>query len=215
MVPLALERLQTRNAGCARGREIARRHDAERGGDDLARVGLERPGVGLAVEDGGADARVELDIAPEIEAIRNMVDVAEDLRLRAVALGPLPFLLQLVGEGVGILHAFHVAAAAGIAVPEPGAADAACGLIGSDLQAEAAQAIDGIEAPYARAHDDDIEFGGVGLVSRHPVYLRALLHGLRARTAKQLRLTRAREGAMARDAAPQCAGSWPSSRGPP
>ena len=99
----------------------------------------------------------------QIEAVGDVIDVAQDLRLRAVALGPLPFLLQLVGERVRVLQAFDVAAAARIAVPEPGAADAAAGLEGAHLQAELAQAVDGVEAADARADDDGVELGGFGL----------------------------------------------------
>ena len=154
---LPLKLFRPGNARRARRRKVARRHDAEGRGDGLALVGLERPEVGLAVEDGRPDARVELDVAPQIEAVGDVVDVAQDLGLRAVALGPMPFLLQLVGERIGVLHALDVAAAARIAVPEPGAADAAAGLVGAHLQAELAQAMDGVEAANARAHDDDIE----------------------------------------------------------
>ena len=88
-----------------------------------------------------------------------MIDVAQDLRLRAVALRPLPVLLQIVGERERVLQAVDVAAAAGIAVPVPGAADIIAGLEGADLQAELAQAVDGVEAADAGADDDDVECG--------------------------------------------------------
>ena len=124
VVPLALEVLQALEVGHPRRREIARRHDEVARADLLAAVGLDRPFAGLAVEQRRRDAGVELDVAAQVEAIGDVVDVVQDLRLGGVALGPLPFLLQLVGEGVGILQALDVAARAGIAVPEPGAADA-------------------------------------------------------------------------------------------
>src|SRR5258705_5238950 len=98
-----------------------------------------------------------------------MIDVAQDLRLRAVTLRPPPVLLQLVGERIGILQAFDVATAARIAVPEPRAADAARGLVGADLQAELAQTIDGIEAADARADDDCIELRGLAFLRGHAV----------------------------------------------
>jgi hypothetical protein len=69
---------------------------------------------------------LELDVAPQVVAVGDVVGVFQDLGLGGVALGPLPFLLELGRELVGILHALDVAARAGIAVPVPGAADAPC-----------------------------------------------------------------------------------------
>src|SRR5687768_11737457 len=162
VVPLALEGLQALEVGHARRREIACRHDAVACADLLAAVGLQRPFPRLAVERRRDDAGVELHVAPEVEAIGDVVDVLQDLRLRAVALGPLPLLLQLVGEAVGILQALHVAARTGVAVPEPGPADARAGFVGPDFQAHAAQAMDGIETGQAAADDGDIELALIG-----------------------------------------------------
>src|SRR6266404_5283444 len=140
MIPLSLEALQTGEARRPRCRKIASRHDAEARGRDATFLSLYRPCVCLAVEDRLFGPGVELDIAPEVEAVSHMVDVTKDLRLRAVALGPLPFLLQLVREGIRVLHAFDIAATPRVAVPVPGAADdrikscgfwGACGQLGS------------------------------------------------------------------------------------
>src|SRR5207249_2914697 len=108
MIPFSLETLQTREAWRPRRRKIARRHDAKARGRSGAFVSLYRPCVGLAVEDRLFDPSVKLDVAPEVEAVSHMVDVPQDLRLRAVALGPMPFLLQLVRKGIRVLHAFDV-----------------------------------------------------------------------------------------------------------
>src|SRR5205814_10240670 len=78
-------------------------------------------------------------------------------RLGAVALRPLPILLQWVGEAVGIFQALDGAARAGIAVPEPGGADPRAGLVGAHPEAEATQPMDGIEAGQAAADDGDIK----------------------------------------------------------
>src|ERR1043165_300553 len=86
---------------------------------------LDDPAAARRIEDGGGDVRVELDVAPQIETVRHMIGVAQQLRLCRVTLAPLPFLLQRVGELVRILHALDVAARARIAVPVPGPADAA------------------------------------------------------------------------------------------
>src|SRR5260370_40039115 len=89
-----------------------------------------------------------------------MVDVTQDLRLRAVALGPMPFLLQLVGKGIRILHALDVTATAWIAVPVPSAADAGTGLEGAHSEAEFTQSINRVETADTSADDDRIEFHG-------------------------------------------------------
>src|SRR5512132_1865984 len=122
MVPLSLEALQTREARLPRCREIARRHNTKTRGRSVTFVSPDGPCVCLAVEGRPFDPGIELDVAPEVETVSHMVDVTQDLRLRAVALGPMPFLLQLVREGVRVLHAFDVAAAPRVAVPVPGAA---------------------------------------------------------------------------------------------
>src|SRR5438477_11971012 len=125
MVPRSLEALQTWEARRPRCREIARRHNTEARGRGVTFVSPDGPCVCLAVEDRLFDPGVELDVAPEVEAVSHMIDVAQDLRLRAIALGPMPFLLQLVREGIRVFHAFDVAATPRVAVPVPGAANPA------------------------------------------------------------------------------------------
>ena len=56
---------------------------------------------------------VELDVAPEVEAVGDMVDVPEDLGLGRIPLAPVPFLLELGREGVRVLEALDVAAGPG------------------------------------------------------------------------------------------------------
>src|SRR5713226_4432806 len=111
VIPLTPEVLQTGDVGLARRREIACCHDAVARGHGLACVCFDRPRVRLAVEDSLFDPGVEFNVAPEAEAVGDMIDVAQDLGLRAVALWPVPFLLQLVGEGIRVFQAFYVAAA--------------------------------------------------------------------------------------------------------
>jgi hypothetical protein len=65
-----------------------------------------------------------LDVLAEIEPVRDMVHVLEDLGLRCVSLGPVPLPLQVVRERVLIFLALHVASGARVTVPEPGAAHA-------------------------------------------------------------------------------------------
>src|SRR5207302_11070171 len=153
MVPLPGEPLQARVVRPPWRRKITRRHDAEACGRGVTFVSRHRPCVGLAVEDRRLDPGVELDVAPEVEAVGHMVDVTQDLGLGAVALGPMPFLLQLVGKGIRILHAFDVAATPWIAVPVPGAADPAAGLEGAHAEAEFTQSINRIETADTSADD--------------------------------------------------------------
>ena len=112
--------------------------------------------VGL-VERRGRHAGRELDVAAQVEAVGDVVDVAQDLGLRGVALGPLPLLLQLVGERVGVVHALDVAARARIAVPVPGAADAVARLEDARRQPEPAQAVEHVEPGEPRADDDRVD----------------------------------------------------------
>ena len=104
-------------------------------------------------------ARVELDVAAQVEAVGDVVGVAQDLGLGGVALAPLPLLLQLVGELVGVLHALDVAARARIAVPVPGAADAAAGLEHARREAHAAQPVQHVDAGEAGADDHRVKVG--------------------------------------------------------
>src|SRR6202011_3673401 len=90
---------------------------------DVPFMGCYRPPVRLAVEDCFLDPGVELDLAPKVEAVSDAIDVTQDIGLRAVALRPMPFLLQLPAEGIRVFQAFDVAAAPRIAVPVPGAAN--------------------------------------------------------------------------------------------
>ena len=93
---------------------------------------------------------------PQIEAVGDVVGVFQDLRLRRVALAPVPFLLQFVRERIGILHALDVAARAGIAVPVPGAADIAALLIDPDRQSQPAQPVQHVHSGKTGADHDDI-----------------------------------------------------------
>src|SRR5271166_4383843 len=161
MIPLSLEALQTREARRPRCRKIARRHDTEARDRGVPFVGPDGPCVCLAVEDRLFDPGVELNVAPEVEAVSHMVDVTQDLRLRAVALGPVPFLLQLVREGIRVFHAFDVAATPRVAVPIPGAANSTTSLEATHVEAEFSEAKDCIETAHTGADDDHIKFSGL------------------------------------------------------
>ena len=164
MIPFALEvldALEVRHPG--RG-QVAARHDAVLRADLFTLVRRDQPAVGVAIEHSGYDAGIQLNIAPQIEPVCHVVDVAQDFRLGAVAFRPFPLLLQFIGEGIGIFHALHIAARAGITVPEPGAANARSSLKHPGFQAKAAQLVQGVQPAQTAAN-------------HYHVILRRLAHG--------------------------------------
>src|ERR1700720_3848729 len=158
VIPLPPEARQTRVVLRPRRRKICGRHDAKARCRGITFIGLHRPGVRLTIEGRLLDPSVELDVVPEVKAVGHMIDVTQDLRLRAVALRPMPFLLQFVGKGIRILHALDVTATPWIAVPVPGTADIGAGLEGAHSEAEFAQSIYRVETADSSADDDRIEF---------------------------------------------------------
>jgi len=74
-----------------------------------------------------------------------------------VALGPTPFLLQFVREGIRVLYAFDITATPWVAVPVPGAANPAAGLESMHFEAEFTQTMDRVEAADPGADDDRIK----------------------------------------------------------
>src|SRR6185295_10048110 len=60
----------------------------------------------------------------QIEPVRHMIQIRQDLGLRRETLRPRPAALQVIVERVGIVHTFDIAACARIAVPVPRASDA-------------------------------------------------------------------------------------------
>ena len=156
VVPGAFETVQAVEGRAVDGREAPGGHDAVGGREPRTVLGGNPPASCRIVEDGFGDRRLELDVAAEVEAIRDVLQVAQDLRLPRVALGPPPLLLELVRELVGILDTIGITAGAGIAVPVPGAADAAAPLEDLYRKPHPAQAMEHIEAGEARADDDRV-----------------------------------------------------------
>src|ERR1700716_605498 len=96
VVPGAFETVEPGYLRQLRRRQTSRRHDAELRADGFAHVGGDGPALRVVVEDRRGDPRLELDVAPEVEPVGDVVDVAKDLRLRRVTLTPLPFLLEVL-----------------------------------------------------------------------------------------------------------------------
>ncbi|MEZ5504027.1 MAG: hypothetical protein R3E50_15740 [Halioglobus sp.] len=63
-------------------------------------VGFHGPKLRLFIPAGVIDAGAELDVAAQIEAVGNMIQVTLGFRLRGEALRPVPLRQQLVGKPV-------------------------------------------------------------------------------------------------------------------
>ena len=91
-------------------------------------------------------------VAAQVEAVRDVFEVTQNLGLGGVLFGPLPLLLQLRGERERIEHALDVAARSGVAVAVPRAPDTGLGLQRHRPQAGLAQLVKGVEPGHARPH---------------------------------------------------------------
>ena len=131
---------------------------------------VDRPAVARLVEDRLGDARAEPDVAAQIEALGHVLEVAQDLGLAGVALRPRPLLLELARPRVRVRHALDVAARAGVAVPEPGSADAGRLIDHEHRKSCLAQPVQEVQPGDAGTHDDRVEAltGRHGLQSRPP-----------------------------------------------
>lgn len=156
VVGLAAERSQTGEVGHIGRRQTASGHDAEARADVVAGIGLDLPAVALLIEHGAGDPGIQLHVVAQFEAVGHVVDVAQDLRLGGVALGPVPLLLQLLIELIGVFHALDVATRARVAIPEPGAADAAAGLEHPRREPQTPQPEQHVQAGEPGADDDGV-----------------------------------------------------------
>ena len=137
--------------------EAPRRHDAIGGAEPGAVVGGDVPAPRRLVEGRLGNGRAEADVPAEVEPVRHMLQVAQDLGLGGEALAPPPLLLERVGELVGVLDAVEIAAGARVTVPVPGAADPAALLQDAHREPHRAQPMEHVEAGKARADNDRIE----------------------------------------------------------
>ncbi len=172
VVAVALEGIEALELGQVGRGQAPRRHDAVPGRGAGAVAGLDDPASLRFIEYRRRHARVELDVAAQVEAIRHVVGIAQELRLRGIALAPLPLLLQSLVKLIGILHAFHVAACARIAVPVPRSPDAAAGLEHARHKAHAAQPVQHVQSGEPRADDHGVE-GTIASIVPAAVHLRA------------------------------------------
>ena len=142
-----------------RRRQAADRHDQEAGvvrspasvsTDQRAEASFHVAAVTL---------RLEADVAAQVESIGHVVGVGEDLRLGGVALGPVPLLLQLGGERVGVVHRLDVATGTRVAVPPPGPTHVGRGFDHLHVEPLVPEAVQQVHAGEAGAHHDHVEIG--------------------------------------------------------
>ncbi len=157
VIGLALEVLDARDsrqrgggerADC--GDEIARAVEGAVFQRDVPRLAVFVPGRGL-------HPASELDVAAQVELVGDVVQVTLGLRLGSEVLGPDPLVEQLLAERVAVGVALGVEAAAGVAIPVPGAPDAGAGFEDADLLPHLAQAMELVEAGDPGADEDGVE----------------------------------------------------------
>ena len=105
------------------------------------------------------DRGAEPHVAAEVEPVDHVVEVALGLGLLGEVLLPLPLVEQLLREQVGVRVALGVEPRAGVAVPVPGAADAAAGLEQLRREARLARAVQLVDAGDAGADDQHVDVG--------------------------------------------------------
>ena len=116
----------------------------------LAGLGWHHPDRRLLVEGHRDDLGVELDVAAKIKPVGDEVQVGLHLGLGRHRLRPHPFLLDLLGEAVGVFDALDVTARTGIAVVQPSPADVFGHLQHAGPQSELPQPMQRIQAGESR-----------------------------------------------------------------
>jgi hypothetical protein len=105
-----------------------------------------------------------------MRVLKRMLEVPQDLRLRGEPLGPVPLLLEVVVERVGVVHAFDVDSGSGVTVPVPGPTDVARGVERDDVFRQLVpQHADGVQTGESGSDDDRVmAFGGSGYHGNQP-----------------------------------------------
>lgn len=126
--------------------------------DPLAAVRHHLPAVTGFIEDRVRHTSTELNVASQVEAVSNMLEIAKDFWLCGILASPLPLLFEFFREGVGVVEALRVTAGTRAAVPVPRPADTISGLVDPHFEAEhVAQAVEHVETGKPGAYDDGIE----------------------------------------------------------
>ena len=98
VVPLTREGIETWNIRDLTGRDAADRGDQIVRRYRVALIGCDLPKAVFLVKVAGGDARVELDIAAQIVAVGDVVEVRQDFGLQGELAAPVPFLEQILVE---------------------------------------------------------------------------------------------------------------------
>ena len=146
MIAFAAKRLASLEVRDLRRGEAPDRGDEVGGRQPVAPVGLDHPFAAGLVIAGTGHAGAELDVAPQVELVGDIIQIPQDLRLPGIAARPLPFEQDLLREGEAVVVAFGITARAGVAVPEPGAAHAVGHLDHPGAEAKLAQLEQHVEA---------------------------------------------------------------------
>ena len=157
---LALEALDAGNARQNRRGQHADRGDQEAGGTVRAVVERDLPTSAVFLVMRRGHCGFELDVAPEVELVGNVVQIPFGFRLAGKMLLPVPFVEQFLRKGISVRPTFGVKPGAGITVPVPGTADAGASLEHPRRQAKFAQAVELIKAGDPGTNDDRVEIGG-------------------------------------------------------
>ena len=112
---------------------------------------------GVILEMGRDNPCIKGDVITQAKSVRDMVGVGQYLRLGRVAFTPLPLLLQVSVEGIGILHALDVTPGARVTIPVPGATDIIASFYHSYLVIRLQHPLQGVHARKSSADDDGIQ----------------------------------------------------------
>ena len=159
VVRLAPEVLAARDVREVGHREDAGRRDEESCPELRAVLGPDGPRPRRLVVGRRRDPGAESDVAPEVEPVDHVVEVALGLRLRREVLLPLPLVEQLLREEVGVGVALRVEARPGVAVPVPGATHAVARLEQLRGEARFTSAVELVDAGDAGADDQHVGIG--------------------------------------------------------
>ena len=168
----AAEAVAPGNVGHVALREEPERRHQVAGRERLTGARAHLPEPALLVEHRTRHFSVQLDVAAQIEAVDDVVEVLLDVGLLQVSRGPVPLLQQVLVEGVAVDETLGVGLRAGVAVEVPGAANAAALLERPDLEPKfIAQLVKHVDAAKPGTDDDSIE------VSFHSGFLVKIVHG--------------------------------------
>lgn len=154
----AAEAVAPGNVGDVGLREEPERRHQVAARERLAGARAHLPELELFVEHRARHFSVQLDVAAQIEAVDDVVEVLLDVGLLQVARGPVPLLQQVLVEGVAVDETLGVGLRAGVAVEVPGAANAATLLECPNLQPKLiAQLVKHVDAAKSGTNDDSVE----------------------------------------------------------